>query len=196
MVVAASRLCRQHVDVTDRGPDERLEDSNTSDYRGWTRLQLWFRLFGPNLDPQRITDQIDVRPTRAFCKGERPAPRVRHLAEWQWRSDWCNDQSAKPLMDELLDVLGPHRAVLHDEVTDGAGASVTIVGHTYGMVIESPAEADKRGWYSGRDGKPFVPFFAASAVGLTLDRDFLEFLVAVGSTFDTDIAVGLDAENH
>jgi hypothetical protein len=171
--------------------DDRPGVASADEYRGWTRLQLRIRLRGPDLVPQRVTEQISVEPTRIVLKGEGRGRSTRHLAMWEWCSAWCDDQDTGALMRELLDTLGPHRAVLRHAVDAGASASVTIVSSVFGLVIESAEEADRRGWYSG-EGESFVPFLAAGRVGVALGRDVLRFLVESGATFDTHIDAELD----
>jgi hypothetical protein len=169
----------------------RENDGGVPDYAGRTHLQLRFHLRGRDLDPERVTNSTGVQPTCAFAKGERRG-RSRESAVWQWWSAWWDKQDIDPLMDQLLQVLGPYRSVFRREVDLGAEATLSVVGEVYGVVIGSAEEADRRRYAWGDGSEPFEPFFASDRVGVGLNREVLEFLVDVGATFDTHIDPELD----
>jgi len=165
-------------------PVPREDDGGVPDYAGRTHLQLRFRLRGRDLDPERVTNSTGLQPTCAFARGERRGG-SRESAGWQWWSTWWDKQDTDPLMDQLLQVLGPYRSVFRHEVDLGAEATLSVVGEVYGVVIGSAEEAERRRYAWGDGSEPFEPFFASDRVAVGLDRDVLEFTLPNRSTVDT-----------
>jgi transposase len=64
-----------------------------------THLQLVFRLRGPDLLPDKITDETGVQPSGAYKRGER-CGKGSQRAMWEWRSGWCNEQDTVEHLQE------------------------------------------------------------------------------------------------
>jgi hypothetical protein len=155
-----------------------------------SRLQLHFRLWGAQLDPESVTSATGVEPSRSFHVGERRGKAANPVAGWEWNSAWGDDE--KPLLAEMLQVLGPHSALLRRCVDEGADAWVAIVGTVSGTVIDTPELAEAG---SLSTGDPFEPFFDGDRVALMLDREVVAFLASIGASVTTHIDAVLEDED-
>lgn len=149
-------------------------------------------MWGPNLDPDALTDATKVPATKSFHVGERPGNAAHLVAGWEWWSDW-GDSDADSLFAELLRVLQPNEACFREAASNGADVSLSVVGEVYADLISTEAEADAKGWYGG-EGKWFRPFLATDRPVIFLDQELLNFLTATHCTFATHLDFALDNE--
>ena len=135
------------------------------------------------LDPDALTATCGVQPARSFHVGEAWG-RSAALAGWEWTTPDAGDDAAP--MDLLLQVLGPHAAHFRLWADRGCQVSLTVVGEVRGDLIYTAEEADRRGFDAS---KPFEPFLDVDRVGLSLEREAVQFLAAAGASYYTHIDV-------
>ena len=157
-----------------------------------TRLQLRFRLWGTNVDPNEVTTATAVAPTRAFEVGEAKGKASQHVAGWEWHSAW-GDSDAEPLLAEFVRLLGPHALVFRRAVDAGADATLSIVGEVLGDFVSAEEDADAKGWLAG-EGAEFRRFIAAHRPVVDLNRAVLSALVEMDAEVTTHIDFDLDAD--
>jgi Domain of unknown function (DUF4279) len=146
-------------------------------------------VWGRNLDPEALTLQLEVEPSRSFLVGERAGRAAHEVAGWEWESEWSG-WDIEPSVRRLIGLLGPHRAILKSCVDDGATARLVVAGEIDMDVVPTLAEADSRGY--GFEAGEFAPFLDGDRVGLYFDSDALQFLADIGATLDTHIDIDLD----
>jgi hypothetical protein len=155
-----------------------------------TRLQLRLRVWGSSLDPAALTQAIGVQPARSFQVGEGKGAAARNTAGWEWFSRW-GDADAEPLVDEMLNALGPGEEALRAAADAGASVKLTVVGDVRGDLVQTQGDAEAIGWHGGED-ENFRPFIAADRPVIYLDLPALRFLTAVLATVDTHVDFDLD----
>jgi hypothetical protein len=90
----------------------------------------------------------------------------------------------------MVELLGPHRAILRSCVNEGATIRLVVAGEIYMDVVANLEEADSRGF--GFELGEFAPFLDGDRVGLYFDSEALQFLADVRATLDTHIDIDLD----
>ena len=110
-----------------------------------TCLQLRFRVWGHNLDPDALTQRLGIEPSRKFHIGERPGRAAHEVAGWEWRSEWTG-WDIESSMGRLVALLGPHRNVLRSCVEEGATIRLMVAGEFDMDVVTDLEEAERRGY--------------------------------------------------
>lgn len=151
-----------------------------------TRLHLVFRLRGPKVNPEWLSERTGIEPHRSFHVGESRAEASKSVAGWEWRSEDGPDD--EPIVEDLLAALGSHVDILRRCRDEGADISLTVVGEVRGDVVDSVDEAERRRW-SVDEREPFRPTFDVDRVGLQLSEAAILFLAAVGASYYSHIDV-------
>jgi hypothetical protein len=159
-----------------------------------TCLQLRFRLRGPNLDPERLTATFEIDPARSFHVGELTGRAVHDVAGWDWFSDWSG-RDTDPLIEHFLQLFGPHEAILHSCVDEGATVALSVVGDLDADVVDNQDEAERLG-FGYEDDETFTPFLDCDRVGVSFDTRALQFLASISASLHTHIDIDLDDGNE
>jgi hypothetical protein len=72
-------------------------------------VRVTLRLFADDLDPDRVTEKLGVKPTRAYRPGDRVSSRSearRTQGTWQLRSSLTDAQTIEEHIASILDALG------------------------------------------------------------------------------------------
>jgi hypothetical protein len=153
-----------------------------------TCLQLRFLVWGSNLNPEALTLQLGVEPSRSFLAGESQGHAAHEVAGWEWESEWT-DWDIGPSIRRLVELLGLNRAVLRSCVNDGASIQLMVAGEFDMDVIADLEEAERRG-YAFDEGR-FAPFLDGDRVEMHLDPGALQFLADIKATLGTHIEIDL-----
>jgi hypothetical protein len=92
-----------------------------------SKAKVTFRLTGDTLDPQRVTQRLEIAPSRAYARGERSG--TRGGRDWYWRAGLWALRSTMPEGSELedhlqalLDQLEPRAQIIRDFLAEGCAA--------------------------------------------------------------------------
>lgn len=153
-----------------------------------TVIDLVFRVWGARLNPEELTVATGITPARSFHVGEMRGAAANRVAGWEWRSAEGEDDEA--LMQALLRDLAPHVDLFRLCHEEGATLSLTVVGVIRGDLVESWEEAERRK-IRAENGDRFRRFLDADRVGVSLSEAAIQFLAAVGATYETHIDLEL-----
>ena len=159
-----------------------------------TSLQLRFRVWGRDLDPDAMSAATGVVPTRSFRIGEKPSHmKAAHgVAGWEWWSEW-GDFDLAPLLSRMMAVLRPSEAVFRGAVTAGAEISLSVVGYILGDAVQTEAEAGRVHAYGG-EGRAFRPFLVTDSPCMDFDLPVLTFLTAISASLLFHLDADLDSD--
>lgn len=149
-----------------------------------TRIRLTLRVWGPNLNPARLTESTGVEPHRTFQVGELRGAAANPVAGWEWRSSEGDDDA--PLIARMIEDLGGRADALRACHDDGAKVWLTTSGSVRGDLVETAVEAERRRWHVDKE-EAFRPFLDVDRVGLSLSIEAVRFLGAIGASFHTHI---------
>jgi hypothetical protein len=156
-----------------------------------TRLALGFRVRGAELDPDTITRETDVTPSRTFSVGEARGQAARLVAGWDWDSEWA-DHDTEVLMRDFVRTFGAHAATFRRVVDAGASATLRVSGDVLGDLITTEDAAEAAGWDGGH-GTSFAPFIACDRPAVFFDTELIGLVAAMGAEIDTHIDFDLDS---
>jgi hypothetical protein len=155
-----------------------------------TCLQLRFRVWGPNLNPEKLTSDLNINPSRTFQVGELAGRAAHNVAGWEWCSAWAG-WDTDPIVEGFVDLFSPHAAILRSCADDGARVFLAVVGDLGADLVDTLEEADKRG-YGFEENEQFAAFLDCDRVGVAFDAKALQFLAAISSSLSTHIDIDLD----
>ena len=148
------------------------------------RLQVRFSMWGDAFDPNIVTKTTGVVPESSRRIGDQTRRGPATRAYWKWCSRWGDDE--RPLLDEMVQTLGPHVTAFAAWSSDGVEVGVTVSGEQYGDLVSSPDEANLLGYYVPV-GEPFETYLGGARIGLFLAADVIRFLADAGAFFQTHI---------
>jgi hypothetical protein len=183
----------------ERGDGRRLsnENSHAEETEAWRRrgeldLYFSFHLRGPLLNPDQLTRETGLVPSRTFQRGEQRRPARQDEAGWYYQTG-RSIGDGDMLQDYFLERLKPQAAIFRHEVEVGAAATVTLVGTMLGYLVGSRREADELNFMNTGE---FEPFLEGATLTMQLNRPFIDFLGAVGATFSTYVRTRLSNTLH
>ena len=154
-------------------------------------MRLRCSIFGTNVDPDSLTTQFGVAPSRTFLVGESRRSYARDKAGWDWESAEAGPD-IEAILATFLNIFSPYEAVFHRCVEEGATVILSISGTTEVAVVDSPKEAGGRPYEAS---EPFSALLDSDRVELFFDIEFLRFLTSISASLQTHIDIVPEGES-